>query len=58
LGYFLGIDAGTTRLKAALFHENGYCVAIRGAEYNPIFLGVNMVELDAAEKGWCGNPEV
>jgi xylulokinase len=44
---FLGIDAGTTSLKAALFDEAGRLLAAAGQEYRLLTPGPAMVELDA-----------
>ncbi len=45
---FLGIDAGTTALKAALFDEDGRMLVIDRQEYQLITPSPNVVELDAA----------
>jgi len=49
LGYLLGIDVGTTELKAALFDEEGREVAAGRAEYSPYIPEPDIVELDAEE---------
>ncbi|MEM2850096.1 MAG: FGGY family carbohydrate kinase, partial [Candidatus Bathyarchaeia archaeon] len=49
LVYLLGIDAGTTGLKAVLFDEDGRVVAVGRAEYGLLTPAVNMAELDAEE---------
>jgi sugar (pentulose or hexulose) kinase len=43
---FLGIDAGTTSLKAALFDEAGHLLASAGEEYRLLTPGPAVVELD------------
>ena len=45
---FLGIDAGTTALKAALFDQNGRLLAIDSQEYQLITPSPSIVELDAS----------
>lgn len=47
LKYLLGIDAGTTGLKAVLFDERGYEIAFGRAEYSLMMPASNMAELDA-----------
>jgi xylulokinase len=51
--YLLGIDAGTTGLKAVLFDEKGKEIAIGRAEYSLIIPRANMAELDA-NSYWTG----
>lgn len=45
---FLGIDAGTTALKAALFDEDGRMLALDRQEYQLITPSPTIVELDAS----------
>jgi xylulokinase len=45
--YLLGIDAGTTGLKAVLFDEKGQEIAVGRAEYSLIMPQANAAELDA-----------
>lgn len=45
--YLLGIDAGTTGLKAVLFDEDGHVIAMSKAEYGLLAPAANMAELDA-----------
>ncbi|MEM2238688.1 MAG: xylulokinase [Candidatus Bathyarchaeia archaeon] len=47
--YLLGIDAGTTGLKAVLFDESGRVAAVGRAEYSLLTPAVNMAEIDAEE---------
>ena len=47
--YLLGIDAGTTGLRAALFDERGNNVTTGRAEYSLPIFEANMAELDADE---------
>lgn len=47
--YLLGIDAGTTGLKAVLFDEDGRVVAVGRSEYVLLTPTTNVVELDAEE---------
>jgi len=49
LGYLLGIDVGTTELKAVLFNEDGEEVAASRAEYSLYIPEPDIVELDAEE---------
>lgn len=49
MGYLLGIDAGTTGLKAVLFDEGGDEIAIGRAEYSLYMPEADMAELDAEE---------
>ncbi|HID17162.1 TPA: hypothetical protein EYP26_02585, partial [Candidatus Bathyarchaeota archaeon] len=49
MAYLLGIDAGTSGLKAVLFNEGGRVIAISRAEYDLLTPAINMVELDANE---------
>ncbi len=44
---YLGIDAGTTALKAALFDANGRLIALDRQEYALLTPGPSLVELDA-----------
>ena len=44
---YLGIDAGTTALKAALFDTNGRLIAVDRQEYALLTPGPSRVELDA-----------
>jgi xylulokinase len=45
----LGIDAGTTGLKAVLFDEGGRVIAVGRAEYGLLTPAANVAELDAEE---------
>lgn len=47
--HLLGIDAGTTGLKAVLFDEDGRVIATGRAEYGLLTPAANMAELDAEE---------
>ncbi|MEM2026003.1 MAG: xylulokinase [Desulfurococcaceae archaeon] len=47
--YLLGIDAGTTCLKAVLCDENGRIAAVGRAEYGLFTPAVNVAEIDAEE---------
>lgn len=49
MGYLLGIDVGTTELKAVLFNEDGEEVAASRAEYSLYIPEPDIVELDAEE---------
>ncbi|MHC4675585.1 MAG: xylulokinase [Planctomycetota bacterium] len=49
MAYLLGIDAGTSALKVALFNEGGQAVAESNEEYSLIMPAIDMVELDAEE---------
>jgi len=49
--YLLGIDAGTTELKAVLFNEAGEILGRAGEEYNLIYPKPGMVEFEA-ERYW------
>jgi xylulokinase len=51
MDYLLGIDAGTTSFKAVLFDQNGKETAAAAYEYELIYPGSDMVELEA-EKYW------
>lgn len=44
--YLLGIDLGTTNIKAVLFHSDGTALASASAGYPLIFPGPNQVEQD------------
>ena len=44
----LGVDFGTTALKACLFDENGNCLASESAQYKLITEG-QFIEFDAEE---------
>ena len=46
LNVFLGIDAGTTSLKAALFDEAGRLLAVNRQEYDLLTLQNSWIELD------------
>jgi sugar (pentulose or hexulose) kinase len=45
--YFLGVDAGTTSMKAAIFDGEGHLKALDRQEYTLITPAPNVVELDA-----------
>ena len=45
--YFLGIDAGTTSMKSALFDESGRMLAVAWAEYELLTPAPAIVECDA-----------
>ena len=45
--YFLGIDAGTTSMKSALFDESGRMLAVARAEYELLTPAPAIVECDA-----------
>lgn len=45
--YLLGMDLGTTNIKAIIMDENGYVAASSSAANHLIFPGTNMVEQDA-----------
>ena len=45
--YFLGIDAGTTSMKSALFDESGRMLAVARAEYELLTPAPTIVECDA-----------
>ena len=47
----LGIDVGTTELKATLFNQNGLILGCAGEEYDSIYHGYGMVEFEA-ERYW------
>jgi xylulokinase len=47
MSYFLGIDAGTTSLKAAVFNQNGKLLSLARQEYTLETPAPAMVELDA-----------
>jgi xylulokinase len=48
MSYFLGIDAGTTSLKAAIFNQNGKLLSLARREYSLETPAPTLVELDAA----------
>ncbi len=49
LGYLMGIDAGTTSLKAVLYDEEGNTVAVGRSEYNIETPQPGMAELNAED---------
>src|SRR5574341_1879921 len=49
----LGIDAGTTSVKAGLFRSDGKCLALARQEYRLLTPGADRAELDA-ELYWQG----
>ena len=51
--YLIGMDLGTTNVKAILINEEGDAVASASRENHLIFPGPNMVEQDANE--WWSN---
>jgi xylulokinase len=46
MGYFLGIDAGTTSMKAAVFNAEGQMLSVARQEYQLETPGASLVELD------------
>ncbi len=51
MGYLLGIDAGTTSLKAGVFDTDGSTLAVAVEEYRLLTQGADRVELDP-ERYW------
>ena len=45
--YFLGIDAGTTSMKSALFDESGHMLSVARDEYELLTPAPAIVECDA-----------
>jgi xylulokinase len=54
---FLGLDIGTTSVKAGIFDASGACLAVQSQDYRLVTPGPDLVELDA-ELYWRASCEV
>lgn len=46
MAYLLGVDAGTTSFKAAIFDEDGNTIAVSSVDYSLVTPGAGIVEFD------------